>query len=131
MNRRLPHIFCALWLVATSLAPGQGWSLCFEASGTVFVELTARAGDPTEVRSAAADCTTECPPERCRDCRDVSLDVADRACPRRDASMMGPVVELTQVELLYEPCHAEWHGALPALEVPASASPHLIRVLRC
>ena len=131
MNRRLPHVLCALWLVATSLAPGQGWSLCFEASGTVVVEMTALAGDPTEAGAVGADCATECPPERCHDCRDVSLDVADRACPRRDASALGPVVEHIRVELLCEPMPVEPRGALHALELPAAASPHLIRVLRC
>ena len=131
MNRRLPHILCSLWLVATSLAPGQGWSLCFEASGTVAVEMNARAKDPAEATAARADCATECPPERCHDCRDVSLDVADRACPRRAASEMGPLVEPIQVVRLCEPFHAELREALNALEMPAFASPHLIRVLRC
>lgn len=131
MNRRLPHILCSLWLVATSLAPGQGWSLCFEASGTVVVEMTARAADPARAGAADADCVTDCSPERCRDCRDVSLDLADRACPRRESSAMGPVIEPIRVEILCEPFHAELCGGLRALEVPASASPHLIRVLRC
>ena len=131
MIRRLYHIVGSLWLVATSLAPGQGWALCFEASGRVAVEWTAFSGASTTAGTSVTSCAEDCPPERCNDCRDVSLGVADRACPRRDATSVVLTVLPIRIELPIQPMRASVLGAMHARTTPADASPHLIRVLRC
>ena len=131
MNRRLAHVLCSLWLVASSLAPGPGWALCFEASGRVAVELTACASRPAAADDSAADCATECPPDRCKDCRDVSITVTDRACPRRHADTVDPAFTPLLVEFASEPLRAVSFVPSPRLGTIASASPHLTRVMRC
>ena len=131
MNRRLAHVLCSFWLVATSLAPGSGWALCFEASGQVAVEMTGVAGRPAAADDAAADCATECPPDRCEDCRDVSLTLTDRACPRRHADTIEPAVTPLFVEFTSGPLRADSFASSPRLGTIAAASPHLTRVMRC
>jgi hypothetical protein len=131
MIRRFAHIVCSLWLVATSLAPGHGWTLCFEASGQVTVEITALGRGHTSAGAEVADCATDCPPERCEDCRHVSLCAADRACPRRDMASVELAVLPACVEMQCGPLHANPRGVSRALAAPAAESPHLIRVLRC
>lgn len=131
MHRRLAHLLCSFWLVATSLAPGPGWALCFEASGQVAVEITAPDRGHATVPAEAANCATDCLPERCEDCRDVSLSLADRACPRREPASVELAMLPACVELPCEPLHVNACGVSDALAAPAAQSPHLIRVLRC
>ena len=130
MTRRIVHLAASLWLLATSLAPGAGWSLCFEASGRVAVELAAPAS-AADGESGGVDCATDCPPDRCEACRDVSLTTLDRACPRRE---MVTDVSIALVA-------AETSPGEPTVSAPAdqpcvgtawtASSPHLVRVMRC
>jgi len=131
MIRRLAHLLCSLWLVATSLAPGHGWALCFEASGQVTVEITALESEHVAAGGEAADCATNCEQERCEDCRDVQLCVADRACPRRDMTSVDLAALPMCIVLSCEPLQANPRIASHALAVPVAKSAHLIRVLRC
>ena len=131
MNRRLAHVLCSFWLVATSLAPGPGWALCFEASGQVALEMTAVASQPAAAGETAANCATECPPDRCEDCHDVSLTVIDRACPRRHADTVDPAVTPPFVEFSSGPLRTDSFVPSPRLGASAAASPHLTRVMRC
>ena len=130
MTRRIVHFTASLWLLATSLAPGAGWSLCFEASGRVAVELVAPAAAATG-ESGGVDCATDCPPDRCEECRDVSLATADRACPRREMVTDVAIALVAAETSPFEPvvsAPADWPRVCTAW---ASSSPHLVRVMRC
>ncbi len=92
MAHRISHIVCSLWLVVTSLVPGQGWTLCVSPNGHVAVELA-----PAGLREALPDmagsaCREDCAEERCEACHDVSLASAERVVSRRDVAAVdsGP-----------------------------------------
>lgn len=88
MTHLVQRLASSIWLLAASLLPGPGWALCVSANGHVALEATAVTAPLHATAPAEGTCESECPPEECGSCHDVSLSDPDRVCPRRDAGAM-------------------------------------------